>query len=267
VTIIFNNYQMKTILSLLLAMCTFSSNAQMKTIESGVYKWKDHPVEKNENRESRKILEGTSPHFIYLEIHATTQNKGAKPGPAHANEDIEELIIVKEGKMKVTIEDQSWVLGPQGIVLLMPQQMHSLENIGDGPLTYFVMRYRSKNSMNLEQGQKEGGSLVLNVDSLKYIEKPDGSKGGTAYFDRPTAMCERFEMHITQLNQKGPSHDPHEHEETEIILVISGETEMSIDGKKYEAGEGDFYFARSGEMHGVGNATDNPCSYFAFKWR
>ncbi len=106
--------------------------------------------------------------------------------------------------------------------------------------------------------------MVLNVDSLTFNTSSRG--GGRACFDRRTAMCERFEMHVTHLKAKGPSHNPHEHVETEIILVLTGETEMTITGKDYEASAGDFYFMGSHLMHGVRNATDRPCSYFAFKW-
>ncbi|MCB0533822.1 MAG: pectate lyase [Saprospiraceae bacterium] len=240
-------------------------NASLQPVSSGVYKWADHPVKTGELRESRKILEGSSPHFEYLEMHATTQFPGAKPSTAHANDDIEECIIVQEGTMKITIEDSSVILGPRGVILLMPEQMHSLENIGDTKLTYFVMRYRSKKKMDTERGQASGGSLTLNADALTF--KPSSRGGGIAYFDRSTAMCERFEMHITQLDKKGPSHQPHAHAETEIILVLSGNTEMTIDGKEYTAGPGDFYFMNSESLHGVRNASDAPCSYFAFKWK
>lgn len=255
---------MKSAFIIIICLFPLSLLAQYQPIESGVYKWADHPVKVSKDRESRKILEGTSPHLEYLEIHATTQYPGAKPSTAHASRDIEEVIIVKEGILKVTIEEQSTILGAAGVILLMPEQMHSLENVGDGPLTYYVMKYRSKKPMDLERGLSEGGTLMLNADSLAFRSSSRG--GGRAYFDRGTAMCERFEMHITQLNKKGPSHDPHAHIETEIILVISGDTEMTIADKEYEASAGDFYFMESQLMHGVRNATTEPCSYFAFKW-
>lgn len=255
---------MKTILISTLCFFTTAAFAQINPIQPGAYLWANHPVKMGEDRESRKILEGTSPHFDYLEMHATTQYPDAKPSNAHANEDIEELIIVKEGTAKVTIEGESTIIGAGGVILLMPQQMHSLENMGESPLTYYVMRYRSKNPMNIERGQTEGGSLVLNRDSLTFKRSARG--GGVAYFDRATSMCERFEMHITQLSKKGPSHQPHSHIETEIILVLSGETAMMIDGQEYKASAGDFYFANSGLMHGIRNDSDEPCSYFAFKW-
>ena len=256
---------MKTILITTLFLGALSCLAQLSPVESGVYRWSDHPVKAGELRETRRILEGTSPHLEYLEIHATTQFPGAKPSTAHANEDIEECIIVKEGTMKVTIEDRSEVLGPGGVILLMPQQMHSVANVGESNLTYYVMRYRSKKKTDLERGQASGGSLMLDPNTLPF--KPSSRGGGRAYFDRTTAMCERFEMHVTQLNQKGPSHTPHSHAESEIILVLSGDTEMTIDGKEYQGAAGDFYFMSSELLHGVRNATDEPCTYFAFKWK
>lgn len=254
-----------TLLATSLFLVTLSTMAQLQPVHPGVYKWDDLEVKASEGRESRQIMEGVSPHLEYLEIHATTQYKGAKPGKAHANDDIEECIIVKEGRLKATVEGRTTILGPGGVILLMPQQMHSLENDGDGNLTYYVMRYRARKQMDLQRGEAAGGTLALNADSLAF--KPSSRGGGRAYFDRPTAMCERFEMHVTRLDKRGPSHDPHAHVETEIILVISGETEMIIDGKNYKGSSGDLYFINSGLTHGLRNTGDTSCTYFAFKWK
>jgi quercetin dioxygenase-like cupin family protein len=72
---------------------------------------------------------------------------------------------------------------------------------------------------------------------------------------------------MTRLNVKGPSHEPHVHEETEIVLVLSGKTEMTIDGKEYEGTSGDFYLINSQLKHGVRNATDEPCAYVIMIWK
>lgn len=245
----------------LLALATF---AQLQEVKPDAYHWADRPAKVNGDRESGVFLEGTSPHMDYIRIHATTQFKGAKPSPVHANKEREELVIVKEGKMKATVDGKTKILGPESVLLIMPGQMQSFENIGNGPLTYYAMQYKSKKPVNIERGITGGGSMMLNVDSLVF--KPTEKGGGRPYFDRATAMCERLEMHVTQLNKKGPSHNPHAHIETEIILVISGQTEMTIDAKEYTAGPGDFYFINSELFHGVRNASDESCSYFAFKW-
>jgi len=234
-------------------------------IESGVYTWSSLPVKVGKGRESRKIMEGTSPHFDYLEIHATTQPKGATPAAPHAQQNIEELIIVKEGTLRFTIDGEDAILGPGSVILVPPLAMQSLQNIGDGPLTYYVMMFRSKKPMDVARGQSAGGRIFLHCDSLLFQSTEKG--GRVNYFDRPTAMCENFEMHVTQLNKKGPSHAPHSHLDSEIILVLEGETEMTIGDNEYKGGVGDLYFMKSNDKHGIRNATDQPCRYLAFRWR
>lgn len=257
-------FTMKLTFTLVLTLMTLSAFAQLQPIKSGVFKWDDLEVKTNGDRKSRGILKGNSTHLDYFSIHATTQDVGAAPSNAHANEDMEELIIVKEGKMKVVIEGDSAIIGANGIFSLMPQQMHSVQNVGDSPLTYYVMRYRSKKPMNLERGIISGGSMIINADSL--VVKPTKVGSVRSYFDRPTAMCERLEMHVTTLDRKVESHAPHTHPETEIILMISGETAQMIDGKEYEGQAGDIYFMESESFHGIRNTSDQPTSYFAFKW-
>lgn len=257
--------QMKNLLPVLTLLFTFQSMAQLKPVSSGSYHWADFPVTKDNQREGRKIAEGTSAHFEYLEIHATTQEKGAVPRPPHTQTDREELLIIREGKMKVKIGNKSAVLGAGGVILIPPQEEQTFENVGDGPLTYYVFIFKSKKPMDLERSKKAGGALLLNRDSLEFKKSERG--GGRKYFDRPTAMTDNFEMHVTQLDHKGPSHAPHQHVDTEVILVIEGNTTMTIDGKNYTAGPGDMYIMESETMHGISNAEDKTCSYFAFKWR
>ncbi len=246
----------------LFAMDTF---AQLQPVGSGVYHWSKFPVKKDGLRESRKILEGTTNVFSYFEIHATTQQKGAVPRPPHAQDSLEELIIIKEGTLKCTIGDKTATLGTGSVLLIPPHEMQTFENTGDVPVTYYVLMFRSRKPMNMERSHQTGGILLINYDTLTYKEA--NNRGTRKYFDRKTAMCENYEMHTTYLKLKGPSHAPHQHVDTEIILMIDGETEMTIDGKTYKAGPGDFYIVESGKLHGVANATDKPCSYFAFKWR
>jgi quercetin dioxygenase-like cupin family protein len=255
----------KICLILLVAAMPFMVMAQRPVIESGIYRWSEASVKKESQRESRKIAEGSSAEFSYFKIHATTQYKGAAPRAVHIQDSIEELIIIKEGTVKSIVGDSSRTL-PAGSVLLIPPGIkQQLENVGDGPLTYFVFQFKSHKPMNLERSAGHGGAIMLNIDSLPYTIKND--KGARKYFNRPTAMCENYEMHTTTLNKKGPSQAAHQHVDTEIILIVNGEAEMTIDGKYYKGSAGDFFIAGANTIHQVGNAGDSPCTYFAFKWR
>jgi quercetin dioxygenase-like cupin family protein len=253
-------------LSIILFFMSLSllSNAQLPVVKSGVYVWNELLKREGGQRLSRKIMEGSSPHFEFLEIHATTQSKGAKPFPPHTQKNIEEILIVKEGLMKMTMDGESKELPAGSVILIPPLVEQSLENIGDGPLTYYVMMFKAKKPMNLERSTKAGGKMFLNSNDLVFEKTERG--GRIPYFERPTAMCEKFEMHVTQLNEKGPSHKPHSHLDTEIILVIEGETEMTIDGKAYLGKAGDLYLMKSNEMHGISNIGEDAAKYFAFRW-
>jgi (S)-ureidoglycine aminohydrolase len=72
-------------------------------------------------------------------------------------------------------------------------------------------------------------------------------------------------MHVTRLDRKGESHAPHQHEDMEIILMVSGDSEMLIGDKHYKASAGDMYFIPSGLLHGIQNVNEAPCSYFALR--
>jgi quercetin dioxygenase-like cupin family protein len=255
---------MRRIILFVFVFFYFQSMAQLKPIPSGVYHWADIPVVKSDDREGRKIMEGTTAEFDYFEMHATTQYKGAVSKPPHAQTDIEELIFVKEGALKFTMGADSKVLGKGSIILIPPHEMQAIQNVGNGPLTYYVLMFRSKNKMDMERSAKAGGPVMLNADSLKYI--PTAKGGGIKYFERPTAMLSKLEMHITELKAKGPSHTPHTHPDTEMVIVLEGDTEMTINGKTYQATAGDIYLANSNELHGISNAKDVPCRYLAIRW-
>ncbi len=238
--------------------------AQLPEVSSGVYEWDKLPARQNGLRTSRKIMEGSSPHFEFLEVHATTQEAGAKPAPPHTQKDIEEILIVKEGSMKFTMNQESKILNAGSVIVIPPLAEQSLENVGDGPLTYYVFMFRSKKPMNIQRSTDAGGAMMLDRKDLEF--KTNAKGGRINYFDRPTAMCEKLEMHVTQLNLKGPSHVPHTHIDSEFIILTEGTASMHIDGKEFLGKAGDLFLMKSNELHGISNTSDEPCKYFAFRW-
>lgn len=245
--------------------CGYFGYFQLNEVDSGAYRWNELPIKEGNQRMGRKILEGSEPHFSYLEIHATTQEKGAVPSKPHAQENKEELIIVKEGLLKVTIDGESKILPAGSIAVIPPLAEQSMENVGDGPVTYYVMIYTARKPMDIDRSNKAGGHLLIHSNDLAFKENQRG--GRIDYFDRPTAMCQNFEMHVTHLNEKGPSHEPHSHFHSEIIVVIEGNVEMTIDGKSYLGTAGDLFLMKSNEAHGLSNIGEQPCRYYAFGWQ
>src|SRR5690242_3148385 len=133
---------MKKILLIIALSGVTVARAQTDSIRGGVYAWKNVKVEKDSGRMRRQFIEGIAKVLPYLEIHATTLAPGKAPHPPH-NHDDEEMIIVKEGQLTVTIEGQSKELGPGSVALAVPGDLHGFINSGKTTATYYVMRCHS----------------------------------------------------------------------------------------------------------------------------
>lgn len=240
------------------------SARKLDPVVSDVYVWNAFKPDDKMNREKKDILQGSTKFLETLEIHTSTLEPKASAGPAHTHDDLEELVIVKEGTLKVTQKDKTRILGPGSVALTLPGDLHRLENGGDTPVTYYLMTYRSIASPNSDRGKKSGGSFIVDRESIGFSRH--GKGGIRRYFDRPTTMFERMEMHVTTLNEGLKSHDPHTHQADEIVLIISGKTEMQIDRDHIGATPGSLVFLNSMVPHALTNTGSGPCEYFAFQW-
>jgi len=251
--------------AILLFVMTMILNENTTPVPSAVYRWKEFPVKMQETRESRAIFEGSTTHLEYFEMHATTLFPGKMPHSKHTHDKDDELILVREGQLKITTEKTSKVIGPGGIALIVPGEEHGLENIGESKAIYYIIKLRSKAPMDVERSINAGGTILIDRSDLTFNTHEKGGRWN--YFDRPTASCDDFEMHATRLNPKLSSHAPHTHVQEEIILMLSGDAVMQIDGKKFETTTGDVIFLDSNVPHNITNTGEEPCEYFAFQWK
>ncbi|MFD2570809.1 cupin domain-containing protein [Spirosoma soli] len=234
-----------------------------QSIDSKVYVWNDTPVVKKAASEQRLLLEGATKDFSHIKIHATTLPAHQAPHPSHKHDD-EELIIIKEGELTVTIEGNTKTLSTGSVALMMPGDEHGFENKGDKPATYYVMRYESKAPADRERGQKAGGSFWLDWNDVAF--QPHDKGGVRKMFDRSTAMTRRFEMHVTTLNKGLWSHPPHTHAAAEILLMVDNSAQERINGQLHPATVGDLIFLESNVPHAIQNTSQGSCTYFAFQF-
>jgi (S)-ureidoglycine aminohydrolase len=264
---------MKTFILALLCFGTLGVTAQntnttdvaLPLIPSQVYGWDKLTVQMIDNKLRRKIVEGSTTFLKKFTIHATTIEAGKAPNPPHPNKDVDELIIVKDGKIQVTINNQSKIIETGGIALVMPGDVHGILNVGDSQATYYVLRYQSKIPTNVEQASKAGGSVVLSQADCVF--KPHDKGGRRNYYNRSVSQLVVFEMHTTALNAGKESHPPHTHVGEEIILLTKGNVQMHIDGKLYPLKAGDLVFVDSNVPHALINSGSEQSEYFAFTWR
>lgn len=235
------------------------------SLPPGVYHWDSLVTSIEDTRIRREIMEGSTTSLAHFEAHTSTLEPGKAPHPPHTHADEEELLIVKEGQVKITINGVSKIMGRGSIAYAIPGEEHGIENAGTTQATYYVFKYKSNLPMNLERAKQNGGSFMINWDTVKVAKTDKGQR--REFFNKPTSQLVKFEMHTTALNAGFDSHPPHTHKEEEIVLILKGTVQMNIGGNLYKAGPGDVIFLSSGVSHNLTNIGNDQCEYFAFQWR
>jgi len=109
------------------------------TRPSGIFDWEKLAVTPTKNGARRAILKGSTATLKDLSVHATTVAAGEAAHGAHRHPD-DEIVLVKEGMLEATIDGVPH-RAPTGSVLFFgSNDLHGLRNLGDSPVTYFVIR-------------------------------------------------------------------------------------------------------------------------------
>jgi (S)-ureidoglycine aminohydrolase len=223
-------------------------------------KWVSH--HQKQTGERRQVVDGSGAVLSNLEIHVTTLNPGTGPQPGNKHAE-EVMLIIKEGSLKVRIQDKNQILGPGSIAFAIPQDEIGVENMGTGKATYYVLKFK-KDSVDYQRAVTAGGSFMMNWNDIKF--SPHDRGGVRQYFNRPTAMLRRFDIHVTTLNAGIKSHEPHTHKVEEIVLLIEGNAEMQIANSFKKAATGDLIYLESMVPHAIKNDDTKPIMYYAIQW-
>jgi (S)-ureidoglycine aminohydrolase len=255
---------MKILLLALTVSLAFNALAQMDTLSSAVYSWSKIKPQKTATGERRDVLKGSTLDLANLQIHTSTLRAGQTNHPPRALNDREELIIVKEGQLKITTKDSSKILGPGGLALIVAGEEQSFSNPSKKPSTYYVIGFTAKAPVDIERGKQGGGSFIKDWSALEVRQTDKGES--RPIFDRPSSMFRRFEVHATALNPGKASHAAHTHRAEEIILMIKGNGEMQIGETFHKAKAGDVILLGSMVPHAFTNTGSVQCGYFAIQW-
>ncbi len=114
--------------------------AQKTALPSKVFPYSEMPVHKNGANESRPVLEGELHDGCYLEVHQTKLAPGAMPHPAHHHLH-EEMFLVREGAIEITISGKSTQLGPGSVGFVGSNDEHGIRNPGAAHAEYFVVAF------------------------------------------------------------------------------------------------------------------------------
>lgn len=255
---------MKTLLPFLFLLYSTNLFAQQDSVAGKVYVFKDMPQTVDNNRIYTPIIKpGSTAHLESFRVHHSTLKVGHQLRPTHTQKTDEELIIVKEGKISVTINGKSKVLGAGSVLLIMPGDEQMINNLDSIPASYYVCIYRSKAPKDSVRAVSAGGSMMIDWNDIAF--KPHDKGGRRDFFNRPTAMCKRLEMHVTTLNEGLKSHEPHKHFAEEIMLLVQGNAKEQIGDSFYEGTAGDLFFLPSNVLHTIINTGKGQAIYYAIQ--
>ncbi len=256
---------MKILLPLLFLLYSTNLFAQQDSVAGKVYVFKDMPQTVDNNRIYTPIIKvGHTTHLENFRVHHSTLKPGHPLRPSHTQKTDEELIIVKEGKLSVTINGKNKVLGVGSVLVIMPGDEQTINNLDTTSASYYVFIYRSKAPKDSLRGASAGGSMMIDWNDVAF--KPHDKGGRRDFFNRPTAMIKRLEMHVTSLNQGLKSHEPHTHFAEEIILMVQGNAKMQIGNSFYDGTAGDVFFLPSNAPHNLINTGEGQAIYYAFQF-
>ncbi|WED66636.1 cupin domain-containing protein [Synoicihabitans lomoniglobus] len=235
-------------------------------VKSGVWKWTELAVEKTATGARRAIFEGEGADVSNMMVHATTLNPGEAPHPPHTHTDLEELIIVKEGLLKVTIAGETKVVGPGSVAVALVGDEHGCSNAGDVPVTYYVLRYKSRWQQDSRGGREPRlTSRIIDEKDVAFAANPRG--GWRGFFNGSTSTLRLFELHESTLMGGVQNHPVHTHNAEEMVIMLDGHVDLEMNGIRYEGKPGDVYFIAANDPHTLFTHGDKPSRYFAFQWQ
>ncbi|RIV17307.1 cupin domain-containing protein [Fibrisoma montanum] len=229
-----------------------------QALAPAVLAWDKAPVlRKAAGYEERTLLEGETHGFSNVTVQAITLGAN-HPAQPDQQLDEEAILVVKEGRLTVTLGQEQRELGPGRIVLVMPGDFFKLENKTPQPLTYYQIRLTSNEVPDLDLYRLMGQSVW--VDAPKPVST-SAERGDDVLFEGPTLMAKRMRLAVTVLGPGESSHPAHTHPETELLIVLDKVVTPRIDGVAQPARQGDVVFLASGVGHTVQNRGAVACRY------
>ena len=115
---------------ILAASAIAAAQPQEKSLPSASYPFDKLPVRKmNSGAERRDILTGKLATGESLETHETTSQPGGMPHPSHHHLN-SEVWLIREGTLELTVNVNSYQLGPGSVGFVHSNEEHGVKNIG-----------------------------------------------------------------------------------------------------------------------------------------
>lgn len=118
-----------------------------KMTESTAFDWKDLKAEARPNGERRAVFDNPTVSLANLECHITTLKVGESSGAPHTHDTnglVEEVTVLKEGTVELTMKDRKQTIGAGSVFYFAPKDLTGIRNVGNTPATYVVISIRAQ---------------------------------------------------------------------------------------------------------------------------
>lgn len=96
------------------------------------------PVRASGPTEIRQMLTGATHSGYRVDLHETALAAGQMPHAAHHHVH-EEMLLIREGTLEVTVKGRTERLGPGSTVYIASNEEHGWKNVGSTQAKYFVL--------------------------------------------------------------------------------------------------------------------------------
>ncbi|HEX4810525.1 MAG TPA: cupin domain-containing protein [Bryobacteraceae bacterium] len=130
---------LSVLLPAVFAANAWSAEKSMSMLPSGIYPFDKLTVKESPNgNKSWQVFTGTTHEGYPIDMHITELAPGNMPHPEHHHVH-EEMIMMIEGEVLVTILDRTEKIGPGGMAYVHSNEQHGWKNVGTGPARYYVL--------------------------------------------------------------------------------------------------------------------------------
>jgi mannose-6-phosphate isomerase-like protein (cupin superfamily) len=112
--------------------------AQNPSLPSKAFRFEDLAVHAGSQNNLRPVLEGVTHAGYFIEVHSSDLVAGGMPHPPHHHLH-EEMFLVREGLLEVTIAGRASRLGPGSVAFVSSNEEHGIRNVGTARAQYFVL--------------------------------------------------------------------------------------------------------------------------------
>jgi len=215
------------------------------------------------------VFDAPTPVLEKIEVHVTTLRPGLSSHSPH-HHSWEELLLIKEGRVEVSINGRKQGAGPGALIFLASNDAHNLTNVGDTAATYYVVNFCTAALHGVRDQPAAGwappgmlASCVVDCGTLPRVPTKTGFHSGV--LDSPTLTFKRLESHITVLNPGEGTTPRNRDPGDELFVVRSGTVEATLNGVTHVSEAGSLFYVAPNDERTMRNTGSGPCTYQVIK--